>query len=170
MIRKSIIKVKKKLCKGCGNEDYLWSKGFCKSCALKKGKKLVSNTPIKAKPKAKNTELDSYFNYHIEILSTFGRSEESGKPIFTPTKVNICHLLDKSRHKSVSTHKDNCIYLTWEEHTRLDELLFKHEFDKVALEFPNSWGLIKERLKLIIPMCTEQTKFLAALKEVVNVN
>jgi len=38
-----VIKAKKKICKTCNNEDYLWARGECKRCASK-------SKPAKIKP------------------------------------------------------------------------------------------------------------------------
>lgn len=171
MIRKTPIKLIKKLCKGCGNETYLFSKGFCKQCTMRKGKKLTPSKSLKSKPKLekeKDIELMTYFEKHIEALKSFGVSEESGSPIPYPTNINICHLLDKARHPSVATHLDNCIYLTWEEHSQFDNLLFQHRFQDVRNSFPNSWETVVSRLKIIIPLCKERTKYLVALEEFIQ--
>ena len=173
------IKLKKKRCCICGSLQPIFSKNRCKSCsqkqdALKKkkeedlqDKKPTPIMPSPRKSKPKNKELESYFEKHIEILHRFRRSEESGLSIPYPTKVNICHLLDKGRHKSVASHMDNCIYLTWDEHAKFDQLLGQHRFDEVEKQFPNSWELIKARLRIIIPLCTEKTKYKEKLTEIV---
>ena len=166
MIRKTPIKLIKKLCKGCGNETYLFSKGFCKQCTMRKGKKLTPSKSLKSKPKLekeKDIELMTYFEKHIEALKSFGVSEESGSPIPYPTNINICHLFPKSIHKSVRGHFDNCIYLTWEEHSKLDnEYLERHNFKGLEKAFPNSFRLMVERMRLVRLSITEKTKFVEA--------
>ena len=181
MIRKTPIKHQKRRCIICEKEQYIFSHHRCEACAKKQDREkkekekqesgekpeVKIRTTIKRNSKPTNKALKTFFETHIEALAKFRVSEESGEAIPYPSNVNICHLLDKSRHKSVATHMDNCIYLTWEEHTRFDELLFAHEFEKVEKEFPNSWELIKSRLRIIIPLCTEKTKYLQALSNIV---
>ena len=165
-MRKTPIKLVKKQCKGCGEDTYLFSKGFCKYCASKKGKQLTSNNSIKPKShksKVKDTELMSYFEHHITTLKAFGRSEESGTTIGYPTNINICHLFPKRTHKSVRGNLDNCIYLTWEEHSKLDnEYLDRYDFKGLEKSFPNSFKLIVERMRLVRLHITEKTKFVEA--------
>ena len=43
---------KKKTCKECGKEDYIWSKGRCKPCASKSYKKLGPSKKAKDKTEA----------------------------------------------------------------------------------------------------------------------
>lgn len=37
---------KKKICKGCGEEEYLWAHGKCKRCASKEPKKAKAKKPV----------------------------------------------------------------------------------------------------------------------------
>lgn len=156
--------LKNKKCIECGREDLPhFSNKRCYYCARKS-----YGRPAKTYVKPKNEELDLYFEKHIEKLKIFGKSEESGLKIYNPTRGNICHLLYKSAHKSVASHMDNFVYLTWDEHNRFDDLLFKHDFEKVKEEFPNCWEKVKERLRVIIPLCTEKTRYLNALEKIVS--
>lgn len=154
-----MIQRKKKICKVCGNEDFIFSKGMCKFCASKNYK--APSTTIK--PKKNKMDLDNFFIQKIEQLLRLGKSEESGKKIPHPTRANICHILDKSRHKSVAYHPDNYVFLTIDEHSRFDRLLFEHEFAKLQQEFPNSWKIILDRLPRFIYICEENTKLKQAL-------
>lgn len=161
---------KKKICVDCGTEQFIFSKGKCKLCASK-------NTSLKGggfikvvkKPKSNKKELDTYFEQKITQLNKTRVSEESGKPIPFPTRGNICHLLDKSSHKSVAHHPENYVFLTWEEHGRFDQLLFAHEFKKLEAEYPNSWKLVLKRLESVIPSCTEKTRIIEALKNLTDI-
>jgi hypothetical protein len=162
MIRKVPIKQKKKTCVICGDETYIFSKHRCKPCAMKQDAKPISrsNITIKSKPKPKNKELSTFFEQQIEILSKFRRSEESGLSIPYPTNVNICHLFPKRTHKSVEAHSMNCIFLTWDEHTKLDkQYLDVNDFAGLEKAFPNSWKLIVERMRIVRASVTEKTKF-----------
>lgn len=173
MIRKMPIKLKKKQCVICGDETYIFSKHRCKPCAQKQDAKplvttgktsetseeKVTTTP-KKKSKPKKKDLESYFEKHIEILHRFRRSEESGLSIPYPTKVNICHLFPKRNHQSVASHEMNCIYLTLDEHTTLDNrYLDRHDFEGLKKAFPNSFKLIIERMRIVRAEITEKTNY-----------
>ena len=154
---------KKKICKECGNNHYLFSNGACKSCATK----IIKTQPIKTKAKKNKMDLDNFFIQKIEQLLKLGKSEESGKAIFSPTRANICHILDKSRHPSVAYHPQNYVFLTVDEHSRFDQLLFAHRFEDLKKEFPNSWGKVLERLSYFINDCLENTKLKTALLKLI---
>ena len=64
-----------------------------------------------------------YFDYHIDRCF---KSEESGKIITEPSRLNICHILPKSYFPSVGEHLYNFMYLDGEEHTEIDNLIFKN--------------------------------------------
>lgn len=172
MIRKMPIKHKEKRCVVCEKETFIFSHKRCKACATKQDalkkkkeedlqdKKPTPITPLPRKSKPKNKELESYFEKHIEILHRFRRSEESGLSIPYPTKVNICHLFPKRNHKSVASHEMNCIYLTLDEHTSLDNrYLDRHDFEGLRKAFPNSFKLIIERMRIVRSAITEQTNY-----------
>lgn len=157
---------KKKTCKGCNTLQVIFSKGKCQRCASKEYKK----PDQKVKPKSNKKELDTYFEKKIRQLMMSRISEESGSSIPFPVRGNICHLLDKSRHKSVADHSENYVFLTWDEHSRFDKLLFEHRFKDIQKEFPNSWPIILKRLEVVIPNCTEKTKLVEALIQEINKN
>jgi hypothetical protein len=57
-----MIERKKKTCKECGNEDYIWSKGRCKPCASKSYKKLGPSNNVKEK-------IDTDTRFYDEVWS-----------------------------------------------------------------------------------------------------
>lgn len=188
MIRKMPIKQKKKKCILCGEFDYLFSHHRCKSCALRQDaekrlkstssapkttialdksipekKPVKAKTALKRKQKTKSKTLSTYFEKHIEALYKFKRSEESGESIPYPSNLNICHLFPKRNHKSVQAHETNCIYLTWDEHSKLDnQYLDRHDFSGLEKAFPNSFKLIVERMRIVRASVTEKTKYVEA--------
>jgi len=159
-----MIQKKKKVCKNCETEQYIFSKGRCQRCAtiedskpLKRGSTIKKQTEKnKAYRKSQSTVRDTYFDYHIQNCRS---SEHSGFPIVIPTRANCCHLFDKARHPSVQANLINCVYLTLDEHTRFDQLLYSHEFDRLEDEFPNAWASAKGRMRLLLPLVKEETKF-----------
>lgn len=159
-----MIQQKKKICKNCQTEQYIFSKGRCQRCAtiedskpLKRGSTIKKQTEKnKANRKSQSAIRDVYFDYHI---SNCRSSEHSGTIIFFPTRANCCHLFDKARHPSVQGNLINCVYLTLDEHTRFDQLLYSNEFDKLEEEFPNAWKSASGRMVLLLPEVKEETKF-----------
>jgi hypothetical protein len=147
-----MIQRKKKICKICNQEEYLFSKGRCKMCASKDY--TIPKISVKQKKEKKiQTDIrDIYFSYHIEKCK---KSEESGKPIYEPNRSNICHILPKRIYKSVQGHFDNYIYLTLEEHSRFDKLLDEMDFDTLKKEFPSAIILLYLRFKKLIPFVKE---------------
>lgn len=163
---------------GCSREVPIRSKlkdgrKVCPSCKQKAEGSGFSNRsrikPItekkKEQKKKRKAELDPFFDYHINNCT---RSEESGVTISDPTKANICHLFDKGRHSSLMANLDNCIYLTIHEHARFDQLLYSHRFEGLEKTFPNSWGIACRRMKKVLDLCQEKTKFYFKIKEYLN--
>lgn len=154
---------KKKICKECGEETYIFSKGRCKFCASKTYKKPNQISKKQQENKRKqSSERDVYFKYHIERCK---HSEETGKPIYEPTRANVCHIFDKGRHKSLQSNLDNYVYLTIQEHTTLDNHLFKLEFDKIEEKLPNAWKIICIRAKKLLPLVQERTRLYYKFEE-----
>jgi hypothetical protein len=159
-----MIQQKKKICKNCQTEQYIFSKGRCQRCAtIEDSKPLKRGTTIKKQTeknkvirKSQSAIRDVYFDYHIHNCRS---SEHSGTIIFFPTRANCCHLFDKARHPSVQGNLINCVYLTLDEHTRFDQLLYSNEFDKLEEEFPNAWKSASGRMVLLLPEVKEETKF-----------
>lgn len=157
-----MIKRVNKKCTECGREDQPWfSKKRCKSCASKSYNRPKKITEKAAKRKKGEKEcLKNYFSTHLNNLKRRPFSEESGIFIPNPSIVNICHIIDKGRHKSVKCHLDNYIYLTWEEHSKMDRLLFEHKFDIFEKEFVKVFPIYVERYLKIRDCVEETTKFL----------
>lgn len=166
-----MIKAKNKECIICGRTDQPWfSKKRCKSCTVSSTpNKLVQRKPIKKQTQKnisyRNTRSavrDEYFLHHIQECQ---RSEFSGKTISDPNRSNICHLFDKGRHPSVQGNIANYIYLTLDEHTRFDQLLYSHEFEKLQEEFRHAWVLALGRMEMLLEDVQEQTKFKTKIEE-----
>ena len=164
---------KKKKCIICNEHKYIFSKKRCLECSkidyakkseLNKEKKAIPKVTEKTKLKNKEkSDIRSvYFNFHI---SRCKRSEQSGTLIYEPNKSNICHLLDKSRHESVQANLDNYVYLTLDEHTRFDQLLYQHRFTELEDEFTNAWIIACTRMAKILPLVKENTKFKIKIQE-----
>jgi hypothetical protein len=159
-----MIQQKKKICKNCQTEQYIFSKGRCQKCAtiedskpLKRGSTIKKQTDKnKANRKSQFAIREVYFSYHIERCKV---SEESGVNIHNPNRANICHLFPKSKHPSVQDSLGNVIYLTIQEHTDFDKLLFENDFEGLCKKMPNAWKIASSRMVLLLPEVKEETKF-----------
>lgn len=157
-----MIKQTKKICKGCHTEQYIFSKGRCQRCANSQDSKPLSRSSFIPKQTQKNKEYrksqsairDVFFEHHIGLCRY---SEENGEPIYSPNRGNICHLFYKRTYKSVQANLNNFVYLTLDQHTRFDNLLDKNDFKSLEKEF-KCWGLVVERMKLLLPEVKENGK------------
>lgn len=167
--------LKKKICKSCGTEQYIFSKGRCKSCATKEDFKPLARTPIIqkkytiSKQTQKNKEYrksqsairDEFFIYHIPLCKY---SEEDGSRIYEATRANICHLFYKRVYKSVQANVNNFVYLTLDQHTRFDQLLDKNDFKALEREF-KCWNIVVQRMKNLLPEVKEMGKMRMLFEE-----
>ena len=159
-------------CGECGREVPIRSKGKCPLCRAKemgvdKPKKTyyIPQRTEKNKEKRKRERecLGDFFEVNIEELKKYPYSNESGDYIIEPSSLNIAHLLPKSRYKSVQCHPNNCMYYTWNEHSKFDNLLDKREFEKLEKEFPNSWRIVCDKMEELLPLIKETGKFKTAI-------
>lgn len=179
------MKQKKKICKKCGEEKYIFSKGLCQWCASKNFKSLTDISQLNQKSvlkssgkrikqvtekqiekkQAQREKRSVYFDYHIKLCT---HSEESGKPISNPNRSNVCHLLPKSSHPSLEDNLENYVYLTFKEHERFDFLLFSHRFEELEKEYVKSFPKVLLRLKKCLSLSEETTQLSIALKKYID--
>jgi len=60
---------KKKICKGCKTDQYIWARGYCKLCSVKypkDGNKVTKIAPLSDKRKKQNAE---YLKLRLEFLN-----------------------------------------------------------------------------------------------------
>lgn len=165
-----MLKPKLSICLGCGGKRPIWKDGKCKVCAsptrrIKGNSTLKSRSVLKGKRRGKSKEQRDFYRKLTEELMFSAVSIESGKPIYSPSSVNMAHILPKETFPSVATNEDNIVIFTWEEHTRFDELLNRHEFEQLEIEFPNSWGQICELIRKLLPEVTEQNSLKIKLEK-----
>ncbi len=118
----------------------------------------------------KASTLKGYFTYHLEVLKSKPFSVQSGKRIYTPSSVNICHILPKRKYgfPSLATVIENCNYLTWEEHARFDNLFDTQRFDKLEEEFDKAWIGKLPIIQKLMEICTDKGKLFCNLEEYLN--
>jgi hypothetical protein len=148
-----------KICKGCLELKPIWSKGQCLSCSKTSFKKLST------KVNKKSPELKDFYISEIIANTQNPVSIESQQYIGALSGVNIAHIFPKESYKSVQTEPDNIVILTWEEHTRFDELLNVFNFSKLEVEFKNSWQIICQRVLKLLPLLEERGKLRSKFEE-----
>lgn len=147
------MKRKKKICKECGDEKFLYSRGRCQLCASKTYKKPKKATDTKKQQrKERSDKMKAYFDHHIERCKF---SEDSGAPIHDANRSNCCHLYPKRIYKSVEDNLENCVYLLIGEHNVFDAFMDRHDFKSLEVNFPNAWPIVVERMKKLLPYVTE---------------
>lgn len=151
--------IKSKKCSQCDRPAF--SKGLCQMHQPKKGIKQKRES-TQEKSTIKKEKRNSYFEYH---LSRCTKSDESFKQILEPTRANICHIFDKSRHPSLQDNLDNCIYLTLNEHQDFDRLLYSHQFERLEKDFKNSFKKACEIGINLLSLCEENTVFTREFKK-----
>lgn len=96
-----MIQRKKKICKGCNTEQYLFSKGYCQRCAPKKQIKKTN----------KNAKRNQDF-YDKALLESEGKDcENCGCPIPFPSATNVSHIVTKGSNSFLRSHPLNYFYL-----------------------------------------------------------
>lgn len=101
--------------------------------------------------KERKKNLTEFYN---ECLNRMPHNcEESGEPLFESTIINprtvCCHILSKSKFPSVECNFDNIIYLSALMHS-----LFDLQTERSMKDFKIA-PLIKERVKLLLPLLTQ---------------
>ena len=167
-----MLKPKLKPCKKCSKDCVVWADGMCSACAntgtgFKKTNSVFPRKAIKSqlkKVRKRKPGNKEFFQDMANLYQDMPISFESGKNIGTIGTVNLAHIFPKEIYKSVAHEYLNIILLSWEEHTRFDELLNRHDFEKLETEF-KSWDKICKRIIVLLPLCTENGKLRLALEK-----
>jgi ribosomal protein L37E len=125
---------KKKTCKGCGKEVYIFSKGMCKYCAYKLKKEKT--------PSMKQFFDDIWLSRPpISLIS--GKTLSSFR--YNPSlKYSCCaHVLSRKQFPHYALRDDNVVLITPEEHFMLDNgtEAQREEYSRVS---GANWALIEE--------------------------
>jgi len=100
-----MIKQKLKICKGCHKPKYLFSHGYCKSCAQLLNYKPIKRSPIKKKYKS-NGELAMFREIWNERPHV---CEKCGDPIHEFSHKNFHHLKGKGKYPELRLLKSNVV-------------------------------------------------------------
>jgi hypothetical protein len=131
---------KKKICKGCGNPEYIWARGKCKACDYKdKPAKPLNRTKVKpkiSKPTGELVLFQSIFNSRRRACVV------CNEPITTFDVWNFSHVLPKSTHPEFRLYDKNIMLKCRQHH---------HDWETKAhsdLEKDDRWTkvLIKEEV------------------------
>ena len=145
---------KLKICNVCGLEKPIWSKGRCLGCS--RYPPLVKKPFVKKFKKKEGVGYSEFYASEIEKYSKHPYSLATDAYIATVGTVNIAHIFPKSSYKSIAKEPQNIILLTWEEHTRFDDLLNIQDFSTLEKEFESCWGIICDRVRFLLPLITEK--------------
>lgn len=135
----------KRLCKECKTEQFIFSKGRCRGCAIKTYPTLNRN-PIKRRYKKKTVNgRGEFFRRHINKIPRYCEEcmglNEGGVQ-------NVCHILPKSVYPEVELLDSNIMYYCQDCHIKFDSSpydrhLFK-SFSKVLDRFSKIESHIEE--------------------------
>lgn len=131
-----MIERKKKKCKSCGKEEYIFSKGDCKQCAQKRyaenarhgeaktytlKRKAISKTPTVRHKKNKEEELAAMIAFWEEHSDFDGscRCSECGKWLLFD-RTHVAHILSKGSFPQYRCEPKNFIILCLEHHDQFD--------------------------------------------------
>lgn len=153
---------KKKICTGCGREEYIFSKGRCKTCSLQ------SYGPIQKSLPKKNEKSGMAEFFQGVLASNAPFCKETGRRLSPFSHFNCCHIFPKRIYKSVATDPDNIIILSLDMHTRLDNLLDRMEVQKLPEAFPNSWPEMRGKIESLLPRITETNKLKIIFDDMLN--
>lgn len=151
----STIKTKKKECKSCGKETYIFSKGRCKYCASKESQnsKVLSNAGV-------SSDLNRWFNERRKEMTGYCKhcGNKSCKGDDKYFKFSISHILPKRLFKSIATHPLNYVELCfWGNncHGNMDnnmiDLIELNCFDEVIEKFLKIYPDIAQEERKYIP-------------------
>lgn len=123
---------KKKICKGCKTEQFIWKSGFCKNCSIKTFKRkpikksYLSKQPTEkaiAKKEEKKEYTQKQWQFFLKIWNSRPHvSFESGLPIYgEPTSTMFHHCLEKGieKYKKYALEDWNIVLLLPSEHNQV---------------------------------------------------
>jgi len=100
-----------------------------------------------------DTELQRWFKMQMKYMNV---CEETGMKLETKTYryaiMSICHILPKSKCKSVATHPLNRVFLLPDLHAKFDAMSWEER------EQMGCWPVIQERLIMVYPDLAEDEK------------
>lgn len=163
----STIQPKKKKCKcGCGNEDYIFSKGLIKSCWQKQYAKKIPKVSLKKKEQTTtNEELENWFkDREKDIIDSGQRCWECGNWISPKLfRHSSHHFFAKSLFPSVSTNEHNflCLCVTQGCHQLAERSV--EDFSKMKI-----WKEAVERYQQFKHLITEKHKYQSLFEQYAN--
>lgn len=90
-----MIKQKKKPCKSCGVDSYIFSKGRCKSCSTKEDRKPIAKITERAKVKkeGKKKVIQELHQFYLDLWDK--RADKNGNVRCFETEILLSHTLYK---------------------------------------------------------------------------
>lgn len=128
-----MITPKKKICKCCGTEQYIWARGCCKQCSSKDYKKV---NKISDKQAEQNKILHTIYG----VMD----SNTNKKCFFCGSINNLthCHLIRRSYSQKLIVHPLNIVHACLDCHNKFDD----YPLERVLL---NNYDKALERIKML---------------------
>lgn len=125
----------------------------------KKSAKRIEKEKTEREERGDNdSDLQKFFRSKMKLMR--GKCMETGAAtntkIYSEAIKSICHILPKSKFKSVATHPVNWMEYSWDFHHKFDNMLSWG--DKLELK---SWPIIEERIMMMSPnIAKEELRYL----------
>jgi hypothetical protein len=166
----STIKIKKKICKTCKTEQYIFSKGNCKRCAARSYAP-IRRTPIASKKTISPSDdnMQKWFDDTRKKLTGIcqcGCGNKSQKNDDTFFRGSCCHIFPKRKFKSIRCHPLN--YVERAMFGGCHSIMDDTSIDR-WVNFAD-WDDIKARFYVLSPLLTDEektTKFYSHLENLV---
>lgn len=149
------MKIKKKECKVCGEQKFIWSRGRCKHCTnIEKGASLKKFNPKAREERSESRScLEDFYIRHIERISATKPKCLNCGVVLLGHVSEVAHILPKSKYKSVQCDDDNvvdlCGFLQNNCHGKFDNS------PKEIVASMKCFPYIVEKLELIKPRVEE---------------
>ena len=130
---------KKKICKGCEVEQYIWKSGYCKTCSSKifKQKPIAKQSDNPKSIKKREEKKEKTKQIHEAMYNFWSKSSKKcqscGKLLTSYRLYMVDHLLEKSQHPEFALDESN-FFLTCFDHHNAKTNGFPHPIHKIAIE------------------------------------
>ena len=153
----SQIQIKKKRCKGCETDQYIWARGKCKKCVAKE--QTVKINSVRQIGSKGSGDLQRWFEDRRKEMDGVCKHCGGQTQAFDDNyKCSVAHILPKAYFKSVATHPSNFVELCFYGkscHTNLDNYMLDltelNCFDEVIQKFVKMYPDISKEERRRIP-------------------
>ncbi len=121
-----MIERKKKICKTCGNEDFIFGHGNCKKCY---NKAYIQKTKVKLESKLNKD--NKFFEYVWKTKPHY--CQECGKELGEMKKWYMHHILPKSKYPYWRHDERNILMLCYQHHNEIESAISAPKLKVFAL-------------------------------------